>query len=173
MCMRLAHQLAGFATGAALAVHAGQPPWMAGVSGAAAVVTAGGRLSPDMDQFKGWRRVDRIIPGKGPMQHRGITHWWGLPALAGMALATAHAPWLVWMLLAGWASHLAADFVFGKADRWSHRGPGIPLFPWWGHVGVGLDAGGYLERYFLVPALTVVGPLIVIGPAFGPVTGTT
>ena len=35
--------------------------------------------------------------------------------------------------------------AFGKACPFSGRGPGIPVWPWWGHLGVGLDTGGVLE----------------------------
>jgi hypothetical protein len=76
------------------------------------------------------------------------------------------------MLLAGWVSHLLLDFVFGQADPWAHRGPGIPVWPWWGHIGVGFDAGGWLERRALVPVLAVAGPAILAWPLLGPLVRT-
>jgi len=175
MCMALAHSLAGFATGAALAVHAGQPAWVASGSAVLATITASGRLSPDVDQYGLWRRLDRWLPDEllgagGPLQHRGVSHWWGWPAAAAVYLSAHAGPWWVWMLLAGWVSHLFADAVFGKR-AWG-RGPGIPLFPWWFHVGVGLDAGGILERWVLVPALAVAGPMILLWPYAAPLIST-
>jgi hypothetical protein len=111
MCMAPCHHLAGFATGAALAVHAHQPVWVAVGSACLASITAGGVLSPDVDQFKLWRALDRWLPDEwlgegGPLQHRGISHFWGLPAAAAAYLYVVGGPWWAWMLLAGWVSHL-------------------------------------------------------------------
>jgi hypothetical protein len=77
VCLAPAHHLAGFATGAALATLAHQPWWVAVGSACLASVTAGGVLSPDVDQFKLWRALDRWLPDEwlgegGPLQHRGI-----------------------------------------------------------------------------------------------------
>src|SRR3954471_16610770 len=66
MCMALAHSLAGFATGAALAVHAGQPAWVASGSAVLATITASGRLSPDVDQYGFWGRPARGLPDEPP-----------------------------------------------------------------------------------------------------------
>jgi hypothetical protein len=79
-------------------------------------------------------------------------------------------PWWVWMLLAGWVSHLVADWAFGKR-AWG-RGPGIPLGPWSHHHGLGLDAGGLLERFVLVPVLAVAGPAILAWPYAAPLVRT-
>jgi hypothetical protein len=81
------------------------------------------------------------------MQHRGLSHWWGLPAVACLLPVLVPGPlrWIAWVLVAGWASHLLGDLIFGKACPFTGRGPGIPVWPWWGHVGVGLDTGGALE----------------------------
>ncbi len=90
----------------------------------------------------------RLLGHGGPLRHRGLSHWWGLPAAAALWLATA-APgwsWVAAAALVGWASHLLGDFCFGQHDVRSARGPGIPLAPWWGHVGLGLDVGGAVER---------------------------
>jgi hypothetical protein len=167
MCLAPAHHLAGFATGAALATLAHQPVWVAVGSACLASVTAGGITSPDVDQFRVWRALDRWLPDEwlgegGPLQHRGLSHFWGLPAAAAVYLYVSGGPWWVWMLLAGWVSHLVADWAFGKR-AWG-RGPGIPLGPWFWHHGLGLDAGGLLERFVLVPVLAVAGPAILIWP---------
>jgi hypothetical protein len=144
------HRLFGAACGGGVAVAAGWPAWQAAAAAALAAVTAAGALSPDLDQRGPWRAADGVLPDEalgagGPMRHRGLTHWWGLPAVAAAAMQAAPAAWqwAAWALLAGWASHLVGDFVFGKASR--GRGPGVPLMPWWGHVGLGLDCGGPAE----------------------------
>jgi hypothetical protein len=175
MCEAPAHHLAGFVTGAALAAHAHQPWWVAVGSACLASLTAGGVLSPDVDQFKLWRALDRWLPDEwlgegGPLQHRGLSHWWVIPAAAAAYLYVVGGPWWAWMLLAGWASHLVADFVIGQG--WGGREDGIPFWPWWGHIGLGGDAGGLLERWVLVPVLAVAGPAILTWPHLGPLVRT-
>ena len=146
------HHLLGAAAGRGLAMGLGWSPLRAGLAVVLAGAVAGGRLSPDLDQSWGWRKADHLAPDEmlgfgGPMRHRGITHWWGLPACAlGLVLLVPpDVRWAVLALLAGWTSHLAGDFVFGKRDVRAHRNAGIPLYPWWGHIGLGLDTGGTLE----------------------------
>jgi hypothetical protein len=175
MCEAPAHHLAGFAMGAALATAAHQSAWVALGSACLASITAGGVLSPDVDQFKLWRALDRWLPDEwlgegGPLQHRGISHFWGLPAAAAAYLYVVGGPWWAWMLLAGWVSHLVLDWAVGKR-AWG-RGPGIPLLPWWAHHGLGGDAGGLLERWVLVPVLAVAGPAILTWPHLGPLVRT-
>lgn len=163
--MASTHRALGFAVGAAYGQALGLAWPAVAAAGAVAVVTSAGQLSPDADQFRWWRRIDQVVPDEalghaGPLQHRGITHWWVFPALltACWVVQPARGGW-VWMaagaLLAGWWSHLLGDMVFGRADRWSGRGPGIPLMPWWGHFGAGLRCGGAVEvvvGLLLVPA---------------------
>jgi hypothetical protein len=153
MCMAPCHRLGGFVAGAALAAATHQPLWVAVASAGIATVAAAGRLSPDVDQFKGWRLADKLTPdemlGKGG------------PGL-----------WIAWAALAGWVSHLLLDWAFGQADPWAHRGPGIPVWPWWGHVGLGLDAGGLLERFVLTPALVVAGAVVLAWPYAAPFVRT-
>lgn len=137
-----------------------------------AVLAALAAPLPDVDCRRWWQRTDRVVPDEalghgGPMRHRGLTHWWGVPAalaaalpVTGLPVAGGDASWVAWALLAGWSSHLAGDFVFGKACPRQGRGPGIPLAPWWAHHGVGLDTGGAVEAVtrwcVLVPALVWV-----------------
>lgn len=119
-------------------------------------------LSPDIDGTKLWHIADRILPDEllgehGPMRHRGVTHWWGLHLALTWALYVFHPSWW-WFggaVLAGWWSHLAGDFAVGA--RGQGRGPGIPLFPWWGHVGLGAKCGGWTEAVLavLIPLVTV------------------
>jgi hypothetical protein len=35
---------------------------------------------------------------------------------------------------------------------------------WWGHHGLGLDAGGLVERFVLMPILALAGPVILAWP---------
>jgi len=143
--------------GAALA--AGASPWPALAVAVTATATGGGRLSPDVDQYRAWRRLDRWLPDEllgagGPLQHRGISHWWGtalaLPVvLAGLLALVVPVGW-VWPVpagvAAGWASHLALDYVFGATVR-TPEGcvivrAGVPAAPWWSHRGVHWPSGG-------------------------------
>lgn len=169
--MAAGHRALGAVFGLGYGTAMGLPVVGALGCGVLATVTAAGRLSPDVDLQRGWRLADRWTPDEllgrhGPMQHRGLTHWWGLAlavtglwwvallplADSGRGALLAHG---AGALLAGWCSHLGADLLFGKADRRSGRGPGIPLLPWWGHVGLSLNVGGVLERLVSV-ALWVV-----------------
>ncbi|NLT53619.1 MAG: hypothetical protein GXX79_03410 [Actinomycetales bacterium] len=166
------HRLLGMSVVLGLAVAQGWSPLQAGAGTVIGLAVSGGRLSPDMDQFRGWRLADRVLPDEalgqgGPMRHRGLTHWWGLPILvaATVPVVPPGYRWLVLALLAGWCSHLLGDFLFGRADARSGRGPGIPLAPWWGHVGLGLDTGGGLEslvRSVVLPAAVLWQSLVVM-----------
>jgi len=151
--MGATHRLLGAAAGVVWAGSQHLGPGQTVVGVAVAVLTSAGGTSPDVDQSWAWRRTGRVLPARafghgGPMRHRGLSHWWGLPAGAALWLAAA-APgwyWVAAAALVGWGSHLLGDLVFGRHDVRSARGPGIPLAPWWGHVGLGLDVGGTLER---------------------------
>ena len=159
------HRLLGAASALALSP---QLPWQ-GVLLAAVIAsrTAGGITSPDVDQR--WQHLG----AGGPLGHRKITHWWGLPALCalGWVFWGPATSWfvsaLLWGAWLGWTSHLAGDFIFGKSNRRAGRGPGIPLLPWWGYVGAGLRCGTWIEvtaRWLLIAAtayllLTLLLPL--------------
>ena len=146
------HRLLGACAGLAWAAELHLGPAQAGVGIGLAALTSAGATSPAVDQAWLWRRGDRLLPDEvlgngGPMQHRGLTHWWGLPLAAAVAtylLLPPAAWWAAGAALAGWVSHLAGDLVFGRPD--GARGPGVPTAPWWGHVGLGLDVDGWLER---------------------------
>lgn len=163
------HRLCGFTAGlGAVAVLPLTPVEAVGVVVLSTVV-AGGHMSPDMDQRKWWRILDKVLPDEwlgngGPLQHRGITHWWGL-VLAGLVVATFTVgfPWWVIGLTAGWGSHLLGDAVYGA--RSPGRGPGIPLGPWWGHHGAGFHSGGTGEIFIARPILVAlsVAFLLIIG----------
>jgi hypothetical protein len=164
---RATHHLLGASAGLGLAAVSGWPAWQAGAAAGLAALTAGGPFSPDADAYRWWRLADRWLPDEvlghgGPLGHRRLSHWWGVPALAGAVVLSAAAVhpgwpwWVAWALLGGWASHLLGDWLFGRASPYEGRGAGIPLAPWWGHSGVGLDVGGPLEaavRWVVLPAL--------------------
>jgi hypothetical protein len=151
--MRPGHHLAGASAGLAVAAVAGWPFSIAAVS---AVVAAAVAPLPDIDQRRWWEPLRVWLP----FQHRRLTHWWGLPAATACLVPLLPGPtrWLLVAVVAGWTSHLAADWVFGKRGPRSTgwRGPGIPFAPWWGHHGLGLKCGGQLERHVAYPALTLV-----------------
>jgi len=163
------HRLLGASSGVALGTVAGWGWPQIVAAGWLATLTASGPTSPDLDQHRLWHLLDRLLPDEwlgrnGPLQHRGLAHWWGLPASAG-ALAWSSLPnryvWLAYALLAGWASHLVGDWFFGRPGQ--GRGPGIPFAPWWNHRGLGLAVGGILERVvaWLLPLLMLVQGYLV------------
>jgi hypothetical protein len=157
---RVDHRLTGSAAGLAVAAAAGVDSRWALAASLTAVVTSGGRFSPDADQYRSWgfwaplwRAFARLVVIAGmlvgaktwgwkathsgdPAQHRGITHWWGVPlvwtVLASLGGWVWPSPWwlLAWAGIAGWASHLAGDALFGRRV-WGDDGHGIPLAPWW------------------------------------------
>jgi hypothetical protein len=126
---RADHQLLGAAwgTGYGLALgwlHGAHGPTLAGLalgSALAASATAGGKLSPDVDQWLhrarrplwadvlraawlafAWAatrhpRWRRAVRRGDPCQHRGITHWWGAAAFGAVVLASVE----LGLLLAG------------------------------------------------------------------------
>lgn len=203
MCGRVEHYVAAAGHGAvaSLLAFGALPPDASGalsspgarvavtaLMAAGAVPMAGGKMSPDLDAFGCWKRVDRMVPDEwllfgGPMRHRGILHWWGLPAAAtwGLWWACTHLPLaaavlllvVCWPPVAGVWSHLLSDFFVGAryaggkrpeaddpAGSWDRksmldaddhpRGPGIPVFPWWGHIGVGWRVGSVQEWMYVL-----------------------
>lgn len=158
------HHLLGLAVAVAVAPRVA-PGLAEGLTLAAVtVVTAGGPLSPDLDQQGWWKLLDRYLPDEwlgrgGPMRHRGITHWWGVPASLALVLAASPSHGMAWWvgagLVLGWGSHLLGDFAVGAKSR--YRGAGIPWAPWWGHAGLGAPCDGWVERRlsFVLPAVAV------------------
>jgi hypothetical protein len=129
------HRLFAASTSLALSTSTAIPAWQGAAAALIATATSAGWTSPDADQT--WLR--RWMPGG----HRGLLHWWGLPALLALATLMFLPPetnWAVWALLLGWSSHLVGDFIFGE------RPPGIPMAPWWSYAGLGFNSGGALER---------------------------
>jgi hypothetical protein len=157
------HRLAGSLAGVAVSSVAGQPWSIVAMSGLVASATSHGWASPDIDQTEPWVMARRALPSPADrlLNHRALSHWWGLPVAAAWFAGglPAEAAWPAWMLIVGWSSHLVGDFVFGKI-------PVLP-FPDSPTVGLGLDTGGFLETG-RVRSRTVIpfGParvLIVLG----------
>jgi hypothetical protein len=183
------HSALGASFGFGFAAAAGLEPWQAFASaGLAAVFSAGRWLSPDVDLNPAWRVADELIPdelldrrrisgwspGKGgPLQHRGITHWWGLPAFAAVGVVVVCSGWLPWWswwlpaaVISGWVSHLFGDFCWGMGDPSTGRRGGIPLAPWWCHVGLEWDVDGAWEHLFtrwVMPPILAVQGLAAVG----------
>ena len=153
-----AHRL--FAVSVQIAVGAGlhEPVWQVVVGIPFAVAFAAGPTSPDLDDTKSWKKMDRWLPDEwlgegGPMQHRGLLHWWGIPALVGLFvyLYAMNTPitWAAWAVIAGWGSHVVSDCIFGKSGYGTQKG--IPLLPWWAHIGFGFKSNGYVQHLVIVP----------------------
>jgi hypothetical protein len=169
------HHLSGLAAGVTVAAHTGPGPLPAVLLVGAATVTAGGPLSPDADQRGLWRCLDRLLPDEwlghgGPLRHRGLTHWWGIPsaAAAWLWLAGTGLPDPLWWLAAGcvlgWATHLVGDLLVGAGSPW--RDAGIPVAPWWWHVGAGFRCGGLVEsmlRGVVLPVVAVWQAAVLAG----------
>jgi hypothetical protein len=61
------------------------------------VVAASTATLPDICQHRAWRTADAVLPDEalghgGPLQHRGISHWWGVLYLAAAVLVPT-GPW--------------------------------------------------------------------------------
>jgi len=148
------HSLVGLGAGLTAGLLAGAGPVGLAVWAGVAGITSAGPTSPDMDQDHRWRRADTVLPDEalghgGPMKHRGLTHWFGLPlAAAGLVylndivLLVNGRPlpveWVLWAAIVGWSSHIVADAAFGKG--------GVPLLGWYGNVGLELSQDGILAR---------------------------
>ena len=165
------HRVLGAAAGVGVVAVSGLPGWVVAPAAVVGSVSAGGVWSPDRDQrWQGsgsrlWWRLEQqawrvfaflvcVAPwwrsGLGraddPTAHRGITHWWGVPAVwaAAVAVGQWRVPgplwWVAWWLIAGWVSHLVGDWVAGR-QVYGQRGHGVPLAPWWRHAGLPLHVG--------------------------------
>jgi len=161
------HRLLGASSGVALGAAAGWPWPQIVAAGWLATLTASGSTSPVLDQHKLWYLLVRVLPDEwlgrnGPLQHRGVSHWWGVPASLGVLAWSTVPPrylWLAAALLAGWTSHLVGDWLFGRPGQ--GRGAGIPFAPWWNHRGLGLAVGGLLER-----VVAVLLPFVMLGQGY-------
>lgn len=134
------HRVFGALCGATAASAAGQGWSMVAMTALVATATSHGWASPDVDQTRPWVWVRKVIPHPldNALNHRALSHWWGLPVLAwwGAANLPPDAQWPAFALLIGWCSHLLGDLLFGQ----------LPLLPWGGPpFGLGLDTNGFLE----------------------------
>ncbi|MGL4743135.1 MAG: metal-dependent hydrolase [Dermatophilaceae bacterium] len=134
------HRCFGALAGAGLAAAQGEGRTMIVITALVATATSHGWASPDVDQTRAWRSLG-VVPFLRPLlAHRsGLSHWWFLPFVAGWAVAQLpeRAQWVGWALLAGWASHLVGDFIFGRLHPLPWGGPGL---------GLGLRTDGLLEN---------------------------
>jgi hypothetical protein len=142
----------------AAASHLGLPAWQVAAGTVPAAAFSAGPTSPDVDNTRLWKRLDRWVPDEwlgdgGPLGHRELMHFWGLPAALAWVMWTVGAPWFAWAAVVGWVSHIGGDLLVGQEGYGTQRG--VPLGPWWWHVGVGLKCGGAGE--WLVTALVSVG----------------
>lgn len=212
---RTGHYLLGAAAGLGLAMGAGWPAavraalhgwpgWVetaltVGAGITAAAVAAIVAPLPDCDQRRwwthrhqreGWRKrrdlpkIRRDLPRW--LQHRRITHFWGLavPVVAPAPFAPWPIGWILAAVAVGWLSHLLGDWVFGKRQprEAGGRPAGIPIGwalnrrqaapgerqrTWrWIYHGVGLRCGGRLEKFVAWPVLAaglVLQTAILIG----------
>lgn len=130
-----AHRVAGMASWLAAApfLHVTER-WQIAVGTLIAGATAHGRMSPDVDRY--------VFGGKRlGSHHRRLPHWWPIPLLAFAAvvqLVPGQWQWAGLAVAVAWASHIAADFVFGR----------VPIWWWcrWRTAGIGLRTGGAAEH---------------------------
>lgn len=172
------HRLTGAATWLVVSPLLTATPAGVLAGGVVAVVCSGGRgWSPDADQGWLWRALDRWLPDEwmgegGPLQHRGITHWWFWPVALllvawwlPVSLTLTAGGWAGTMpmglplsaVAVGWGSHILGDFLIGAEG--GGREAGVPLGPWFWHVGLGFECDGLMERFIrwaLVPAVGVL-----------------
>lgn len=156
MSGRGTHRAGGAALGLIVA-HAGSVTASWGlremvVVASVSALCGGGRWSPDIDQYRAWRRLDRWVPdewlgGGGPLQHRGVSHWWGVivAQAVGWVFLLSAVPGLrvVWPVavgqVTGWVSHLLLDYLYGRRvvtpEGLTVVRAGVPLMPWWAHRG--------------------------------------
>jgi len=142
------HAVTGALTGACIAWALTLDPGQGLTAIAASAAGATGITSPDVDQW---------LKGRGVWAHRRGTHYWrwlARAAAAGMVVVLAVgwllgvSLWWVWLAYtAGWFTHLAGDWAFGRRVHGTD-GPGIPIrSPNRGYHGLGwFRSGGWTER---------------------------
>lgn len=116
-------------------------PWDRWQIGAGAVVAVITSTAADLDNTPFARKIDKRTPdealgGGGPLGHRQLTHWWGIPVGLGY-LATlvelGDVGWIIYAALWGYLSHILLDLPFGEQGMGTKRG--VPVFLWYGRVG--------------------------------------
>lgn len=141
------HRALAAATWLATAQSLGVTGWAAVAAVGPAVAFSAGPTSPDLDNTRFAKWMDGLIPGPDPFGHRRLAHWWAPPLAAALTCNRMGEGWPRTLLLAacvGWLSHLLGDLVFGKRGMGTPRG--VPVAPWWWHVGVGFKVGTAFER---------------------------
>lgn len=131
-----------------------QPLWQRALSPVVALATA---MAPDVDNSRWWQQIRKRVPShvvRSALRHRGLTHSWLMPVLIWKS--QAEPSWVFVALVAGYASHLLADALFGET--------GVPVLLWWWHVGLRLPMAGWLEASTAVATTGYAACSALVGP---------
>jgi hypothetical protein len=152
------HRIVAAAAWPAVATAFTVPHWQVALGVIPAVAFSAGITSPDVDNARTWKKLDKWIPDEmlgagGPLGHRELVHWWGIPALAALFLwwkDLGPAEFALWAAVVGWGSHDAMDAPFGQGG-YSIR-PGIPVLPWgpW-RISLGFKSDGIASAILIWP----------------------
>lgn len=153
------HRVTAAASWVTASTVAGMPLWQAAAGVVPAVAFSAGITSPDIDNTRTFRRLVDWTNTHDVLGHRRLMHWWGLPAAVAGYAQSSGAPWVVWAAILGWASHVVADCLVGRRGYGTPEG--VPLAPWWFHVGAGLKCGGIGERVLVVAAAVGAAAVVV------------
>jgi membrane-bound metal-dependent hydrolase YbcI (DUF457 family) len=159
-------------TASAVSWQLDQPLWQRALSPIVALATA---MAPDVDNTRWWQQIRKRIPIKivrQALRHRGLTHSWLVPLL--MYKSQDDPSWVFIALIAGYASHILCDALFGDG--------GVPVLLWYWYLGIQLPMGKRLEDaatvtatvygsmiIFLGPVIPVRVPILAVGLVFGQV----
>lgn len=152
------HRVVASSGWVALTAFTGMPAWQTAAGVIPAVAFSAGITSPDVDNTRLWKKLVAATNTGDVLGHRRLMHWWGLPAVAAGWAQSVGVPFLIWAAIFGWASHVAADCLVGRRGYGTPEG--VPLLPWWCHVGAGLKCGGIGERLLVIFA--ALGAAVVV-----------
>jgi uncharacterized metal-binding protein len=153
-----AHRGAALAIQVAAGTAMHEHPWQIVAGIPFAVAFSAGPTSPDIDDTRTWKKLDKWVPDEwlgfgGPLQHRGLMHWVGWPVIGALLIrafmAGSPVAFLAWAVVIGVGSHVASDVMFGQRGYGTQRG--VPLLLWTCHVGVGRKSDGVLQHLVLWP----------------------
>ena len=153
-----AHRLFGAASWVTVSATMGLPGWQTAAGVIPAVAFSAGPTSPDIDNTRTWKRLDRWIPDEllgdgGPLGHRQFLHWIGLPIIGAWVVwhfaAGTPLTWAAYAAIVGWASHIVSDAVYGQGGYGTAQG--VPLGPWFWHFGLGFKSDGLAQHLTILP----------------------